>query len=209
MLTSTTRDASVSEEYSGAKSICAYRDTDSSVHSGGVDGLTEPPLTWTEFAHVYIPALIASHLDCDGAAWNLQSRMPWLVVEPSGYRSRTAGWKLHLSCTATSATDVLGAAVPVLVRHRVATLAGSLQLLVLAFGWAAGLPGRERRRPVLGRGVGPGRAADLASDPRRHRRVRVHPAGAAGGRPGAAGPSGERPAPRRAVPGGRPTRPGR
>ncbi|MGH4010723.1 MAG: protein kinase domain-containing protein, partial [Pseudonocardiaceae bacterium] len=111
------------EEYSGHQIIgidLCVPDADSSAHSRELNGLTESPLRWAEFDRVDIPAMIASHLSRDGGSWNLRSREPWLMVEPPGYRSRAAGWKLHLSCTVASAPHVLGAAVGVLTRYRVA-----------------------------------------------------------------------------------------
>ncbi|MGH3774340.1 MAG: class IV lanthionine synthetase LanL [Pseudonocardiaceae bacterium] len=113
----------MSEKYSGHQIVgidLRAPDADSNVIGERLDELAESFLTWAEFDHIDIPALITSHLGYNGGAWNLRNREPWLVVEPFGYRSRSAGWKLHLSSTAASAQQVLGAAVGVLARRQVA-----------------------------------------------------------------------------------------
>ncbi|MGH3699263.1 MAG: class IV lanthionine synthetase LanL [Pseudonocardiaceae bacterium] len=107
----------MNNEYSGRRTSGIASDPANSRDSGE---LAESSFRWAEFPHADFLALIASHLAGDDDSWSLRSRERWLVVEPPGYRSRTAGWKLHLSCTVHSAQDVLAAAVAVLVRHRVA-----------------------------------------------------------------------------------------
>jgi tRNA A-37 threonylcarbamoyl transferase component Bud32 len=82
--------------------------------------LADSPLTWVEIRHVDFATLLAHHLGSSADEWQVLSREPWLVVEPPGYHRRCEGWKLHLSCTVASASEVLGAALPVLVRHQVA-----------------------------------------------------------------------------------------
>src|ERR687895_737535 len=53
------------------------------------------------------------------AEWRFSVEGPWAFATPTGSRSPEQGWKLHISATETSASEVLAATLPVLVAERV------------------------------------------------------------------------------------------
>src|SRR5262245_362370 len=58
--------------------------------------------------------------DLRAADWSARDEGPWCRVLPDGHVPRRQGWKLHVSATVLSATQVLERALPVLVAHRCA-----------------------------------------------------------------------------------------